>query len=116
MRASVRDVPAGTEKIGDARWCRSAVQIVINDPTLDTAGVRTAAEIGRSCRNRPRHPGRGPRWFSPASSTHRPLRHFGVVEHEFVIYPREGHSIRERHHQLDLPRRTRAWFDRWLQP
>lgn len=46
---------------------------------------------------------------------HRALRHFGV-EHEFVIYPREGHSILERHHQLDVLRRTRAWFDRWLGP
>lgn len=46
---------------------------------------------------------------------HRALRHFGV-EHEFVIYPREGHSIRERNHQLDVLRRTRAWFDRWLRP
>ncbi|MEC3976867.1 alpha/beta hydrolase family protein [Amycolatopsis sp. H20-H5] len=46
---------------------------------------------------------------------HRALRHFGA-EHEFVIYPREGHSIRERNHQLDILRRTRAWFDRWLQP
>ena len=46
---------------------------------------------------------------------HRALRHFGV-EHEFVIYPREGHSIRERNHQLDVLRRTRAWFDRWLGP
>lgn len=45
---------------------------------------------------------------------HRALRQFGV-EHEFVIYPREGHAIRERNHQLDLMRRTRAWFDRWLQ-
>ncbi|XVV00313.1 S9 family peptidase [Actinosynnema sp. CA-248983] len=44
---------------------------------------------------------------------HRALRHFGV-EHEFVVYPREGHSIRERNHQLDVLRRTRAWFDRWL--
>jgi dipeptidyl aminopeptidase/acylaminoacyl peptidase len=46
---------------------------------------------------------------------HRALRHFGV-EHEFVIYPREGHTIRERNHQLDVLRRTRAWFDRWLLP
>ena len=46
---------------------------------------------------------------------HRALRHFGV-EHEFVIYPREGHSIRERHHQLDILHRTRTWFDRWLGP
>jgi dipeptidyl aminopeptidase/acylaminoacyl peptidase len=46
---------------------------------------------------------------------HRALRHFGV-EHEFVIYPREGHSFRERDHQLDVLHRTRAWFDRWLRP
>jgi dipeptidyl aminopeptidase/acylaminoacyl peptidase len=46
---------------------------------------------------------------------HRALRHFGV-EHEFVIYPREGHSFRERNHQLDVMRRTRAWFDRRLRP
>ncbi|WP_433133956.1 S9 family peptidase [Micromonospora sp. CA-240977] len=46
---------------------------------------------------------------------HRALRHFDV-EHEFVMYPREGHSIRERRHQLDVLRRTRAWFDRWLMP
>jgi dipeptidyl aminopeptidase/acylaminoacyl peptidase len=46
---------------------------------------------------------------------HRALRHFGV-EHEFVIYPREGHLLQERNHQLDLLHRTRAWFDRWLQP
>jgi dipeptidyl aminopeptidase/acylaminoacyl peptidase len=45
---------------------------------------------------------------------HRALRHFGI-DHEFVIYPREGHLFEERNHQLDLLRRTRAWFDRWLQ-
>ena len=44
---------------------------------------------------------------------HRALRHFGV-EHEFVVYPREGHGIQERSHQLDALRRIRAWFDRWL--
>ena len=36
------------------------------------------------------------------------------AEHELVIYPREGHGLVERNHQLDLLRRTRAWFDRWL--
>jgi dipeptidyl aminopeptidase/acylaminoacyl peptidase len=44
---------------------------------------------------------------------HRALSQFGV-EHELVIYPREGHSIMERSHQIDLLRRTRAWFARWL--
>jgi dipeptidyl aminopeptidase/acylaminoacyl peptidase len=36
------------------------------------------------------------------------------IEHELVIYPREGHRLAERNHQLDLLRRTRAWFERWL--
>lgn len=40
---------------------------------------------------------------------HRALRRFGV-DHDFVVYPREPHAIREREHQLDLLRRTRAWF------
>jgi dipeptidyl aminopeptidase/acylaminoacyl peptidase len=44
---------------------------------------------------------------------HRALSHFGV-EHELVLYPREGHPIRERTHQIDLLTRARAWFDRWL--
>lgn len=44
---------------------------------------------------------------------HRALRHFGV-EHEFVVYPREGHGLHERAHQLDALHRVRAWFDRWL--
>jgi dipeptidyl aminopeptidase/acylaminoacyl peptidase len=44
---------------------------------------------------------------------HRALRRFGV-EHELVIYPREGHGFVERNHQLDVLRRTRAWFERWL--
>jgi dipeptidyl aminopeptidase/acylaminoacyl peptidase len=44
---------------------------------------------------------------------HRALCQFGV-EHEFVMYPREGHPILERGHQIDLLNRTRAWFGRWL--
>ncbi|EMF02130.1 S9 family peptidase [Streptomyces mobaraensis NBRC 13819 = DSM 40847] len=44
---------------------------------------------------------------------HRALRHFGV-EHELVVYPREGHGLHERAHQLDALRRIRAWYDRWL--
>ncbi len=44
---------------------------------------------------------------------HRALRHHGA-EHTFVVYPREGHWIGERAHQLDLLRRSRAWFARRL--
>ena len=45
----------------------------------------------------------------------RGLRAYGVP-FELVVYPREPHGIQERNHQLDLLRRTRAWFDRWLRP
>jgi dipeptidyl aminopeptidase/acylaminoacyl peptidase len=48
-----------------------------------------------------------------AVTFHRALTHFGV-ETELAIYPREGHSFSERDHQLDVLRRSRAWFDRWL--
>ncbi|MEV5896197.1 alpha/beta hydrolase family protein [Nonomuraea fuscirosea] len=48
-----------------------------------------------------------------ATYFHRALRRFGG-EHEFVVYPREGHVIQERRHQIDVLERTRAWFDRWL--
>ncbi|MEY9836755.1 prolyl oligopeptidase family serine peptidase [Streptacidiphilus sp. EB103A] len=51
--------------------------------------------------------------FGQALYFHRALRHYGV-DHEFVSYPREGHLIRERNHQLDLLRRSRDWFDRKL--
>jgi dipeptidyl aminopeptidase/acylaminoacyl peptidase len=53
--------------------------------------------------------------LSQAEYLHRALRRFGA-EHEYVIYPRENHSFRERNHQIDLLHRTRAWFDRWLNP
>lgn len=43
------------------------------------------------------------------------LRTLGV-ETQFVTYPREEHSIKERKHQLDLISRVVAWYDRFLQP
>ena len=36
------------------------------------------------------------------------------IETEMVIYPREGHALSERSHQLDLMQRVLAWFDRHL--
>jgi dipeptidyl aminopeptidase/acylaminoacyl peptidase len=30
------------------------------------------------------------------------------------MYPREGHPILERGHQIDLLNRPRAWFGGWL--
>jgi dipeptidyl aminopeptidase/acylaminoacyl peptidase len=36
------------------------------------------------------------------------------IETEMIIYPREGHALSERPHQLDLMQRVLAWFDRHL--
>jgi dipeptidyl aminopeptidase/acylaminoacyl peptidase len=36
------------------------------------------------------------------------------VEADLVVYPREGHILIERAHQIDLLRRVLAWFDRHL--
>ncbi|MDX3188758.1 prolyl oligopeptidase family serine peptidase [Streptomyces sp. MN03-5084-2B] len=49
--------------------------------------------------------------LSQAELLHHAL---GDRPHEFVVYPREGHSLRERGHQLDFLHRTREWFSRWL--
>jgi len=44
---------------------------------------------------------------------YRGLRRYGV-ETEFVIYPREGHGIREEQHRVDLLNRILAWFEKYL--
>ncbi len=36
------------------------------------------------------------------------------VECELIIYPREGHGIREEKHQLDVLSRVIGWFDKYL--
>jgi len=41
------------------------------------------------------------------------LKSFGV-ETELVIYPREGHNISERAHQVDFQNRVLTWFDKHL--
>jgi dipeptidyl aminopeptidase/acylaminoacyl peptidase len=52
---------------------------------------------------------------SQAIGFHRALREAGAPT-ELVIYPREPHGITERAHQIDVLRRVRTWFDRWLRP
>jgi dipeptidyl aminopeptidase/acylaminoacyl peptidase len=51
--------------------------------------------------------------LNQAISFHRALRDSGATA-ELVVYPREPHGIAERTHQIDLLRRVRAWFARWL--
>ncbi len=51
--------------------------------------------------------------LSQAIGFHRALRAQDVPT-ELVVYPREPHGIGERAHQIDLLRRVRSWYDRWL--
>ena len=44
---------------------------------------------------------------------HRALQVLGVPV-RFVRYPREGHGIAERHHQIDLMRRIVDWLQTWI--
>lgn len=48
-----------------------------------------------------------------AKELYRALRHAGVTT-ELVTYPREGHGLGEREHQLDFLRRMTAWFEQHL--
>ncbi len=44
---------------------------------------------------------------------YRGLKRYGAPV-EFVVYPREGHGIREEQHQVDLLRRMLGWFERYV--
>jgi dipeptidyl aminopeptidase/acylaminoacyl peptidase len=44
---------------------------------------------------------------------YRGLKRYGVTS-DFVIYPREGHGIREEKHMLDMYRRILGWFDQYV--
>lgn len=44
---------------------------------------------------------------------YRALQHFSV-DTEFVLYPRAGHGVSEREHQIDLLNRVVDWFDRYM--
>jgi dipeptidyl aminopeptidase/acylaminoacyl peptidase len=46
-----------------------------------------------------------------AQEFYRGIAAQGRAEVELVIYPREGHAIRERAHVIDFWQRASAWFD-----
>ena len=45
-----------------------------------------------------------------AKELYRGLRHFGVTT-EIALYPREGHGLSERAHQLDFAERFVSFFE-----
>jgi dipeptidyl aminopeptidase/acylaminoacyl peptidase len=50
-----------------------------------------------------------------AKELYRALRHAGATT-ELVLYPREGHGLSERAHQIDFVGRYLDWFDKHLAP
>lgn len=51
--------------------------------------------------------------LSQSQMLYRGLKAYGV-EAELVIYPREGHGLREERHRLDSLNRIIGWFDRYV--
>lgn len=82
----------------DSYWQSSPIREIVNcsTPTLILHGDADARV----------HPAQGMEMYRALKSLNVPV--------EFVRYPRQGHSIKERHLQIDLMRRLVAWFDRWL--
>ncbi|MDP9366499.1 MAG: S9 family peptidase [Chloroflexota bacterium] len=82
----------------DHYWQTSPIRHITN--------VRTPTLILHGDEDARVHPAQGMEY-------HRALKTLGVPV-SFVRYPREGHGVKERLHQIDLMRRVVAWYDRWL--
>ncbi|MFM9106488.1 MAG: S9 family peptidase [Chloroflexota bacterium] len=77
-----------------------------SSPIRDVSKVTTPTLILHGDSDERVHPAQGAEFF-------RALKVLGVPV-EFVRYPREGHGVGERLHQIDLMRRVAGWYRRWL--
>jgi dipeptidyl aminopeptidase/acylaminoacyl peptidase len=74
-------------------------------PVRHAANVTTPTLILHGGSDQRVHPTQGQEF-------HRALQVLGVPV-RFVRYPREGHRIVERHHQIDLMKRIVEWLEKW---
>lgn len=72
-------------------------------PMAHTQGSTTATLVVHGREDTRVPPGQG-------MELYRALRHAGTTT-ELVLYPREGHGLRERAHQIDFANRWLSWFD-----
>jgi dipeptidyl aminopeptidase/acylaminoacyl peptidase len=103
---SIGDIPSANDSYfskspyedPDALWERSASRYIncVTTPTLVLHGEDDKRV----------HPAQGMEMYIA-------LRQRGVKT-RFVTYPREGHGIRERKHQIDLMQRVIGWYDEHL--
>ncbi len=82
----------------ELQWERSPLKFI------DRAAAPTLILFGEKDERVP--PGQG--W-----ELYNALKYYEVST-DFVLYPRAGHGITEREHQLDLMRRVLGWFDRYV--
>jgi dipeptidyl aminopeptidase/acylaminoacyl peptidase len=103
---SIGDIPSANDSYfakspyenPEPLWERSAIRYInrVTTPTLVLHGEE----------DRRVNPAQGQEMYVA-------LRQRGVKT-RFVTYPREGHGIRERKHQIDLMQRVIAWYDEHL--
>lgn len=79
---------------------------VDRSPVRHAAKVKTPTLILHGGSNSRVHPTQGMEF-------HRALQVLGVTV-RFVRYPREGHGIAERNHQIDLMKRIVEWLGRYV--
>ena len=85
--------PEGFAKSSPITWVRNA-----RTPTLILQGEDDDTDpIGQS------------------QQLYRALKRYEVPS-DLVLYPREGHGLREEKHQLDRMRRIVAWYEKYLKP
>ena len=72
-------------------------------PMANTQGSTTATLVVHGQQDTRVPPGQG-------KELYRALRHAGTTT-ELVLYPREGHGLGERAHQIDFANRFLDWFD-----
>jgi dipeptidyl aminopeptidase/acylaminoacyl peptidase len=104
MMVMTSDVPTGESMLGGGKpWDGPGPhRFMQHSPISHARNVETPLLILHG-KNDERVP------VSQAIGFHRAIQE-NDVETELVIYPREPHGIRERHHQRDMLRRVRDWF------
>ncbi len=100
------DFPRFNDDYYDARTYDDPDAYMRRSPITFVRRVTTPTLIVHGAADERVHPAQGREFFIA-------LRLLSVPT-EFVLYPREEHSFKERKHKIDLYRRVLEWYDRYL--
>ena len=108
MMAATSDLPSFEAALaGEVPWDGADRHRAARSSPLSYAARRTTPLLILHGQDDERVP------FSQAVAFHRAVRDQDAPV-TLVSYPREPHAIGQRRHQVDVMRRVREWFDRWL--